>query len=503
MKKSLNNLVNKKPWVGWLLFIITTVVVFFLGILAASIIQRRTEATLTNIPLYDLDKFEPRNELWGKSYPKEYASYLEMEDTTFSSKYNGNGMRDALEEDPRLVILFAGYAFSKDYNQPRGHIYAIEDVQNTLRTGNPTESIPDVMPSSCWTCKSPDVPRVIDEIGPEKFFKMPWSQNLSEIVNPIGCANCHNPEDQSLRIAQVPLIEAYKRQDKDVHSSVINDMRTLTCAQCHVEYYFKGDGKFVTFPWDKGKSVEEMEEYYDNMDFYDWIHPLSKTPMIKAQHPDYEIFTTSIHFERGVSCADCHMPYITEGSQKITDHKIQSPLNNITNSCMVCHRESEDELTKNVTDRQDKVFEQKILLEDLLVKAHIETAFAIEKGATDEQLLPVQQYIRQAQWRWDYVAASHGGSFHSPVECLRIISAGIEKASHARIEITRLLADLGYNIPIEMPDIDTKEKAQAYLGYDMDKINSDKQNWIKNDLPVWLEIANERESKMPTPKRIK
>jgi nitrite reductase (cytochrome c-552) len=192
----------------------------------------------------------------------------------------------------------------------------------------------------------------------------------------------------------------------------------------------------------------------------------------------------------------------SQGGVKYTDHKIQSPLNNVANSCMVCHRESEEELTKNVNDRQDKVYEQRILLEDLLVKAHIETSFAIENGATDEQLVPIQKYIRQAQWRWDYVAASHGGSFHSPVECLRIISAGIEKTSHARIEITRLLADLGYNQAVEMPDINTKEKAQAYLGYDMDKINSDKQNWIKNELPAWLEIAKERESKMQEPKRI-
>lgn len=502
MKKSLNDFVSKKPWFGWLLFIVTIVVVFLLGIFAASIIQRRTEATLTNIPLYDLDEFEPRNELWGKSYPKQYDSFLQMKDTTFTSKYNGNGMRDALEEDYRLVILFAGYAFSKDYNQPRGHIYAVQDVQRTLRTGFPTDSVKDVMPSSCWTCKSPDVPRVINEIGAEAFFKMPWSQNISEIVNPIGCANCHNPEDQSLRIAQVPLMEAYKRQNKDVNTTSINEMRSLACAQCHVEYYFKGDGKFVTFPWDKGMSVEEMEVYYDEMEFYDWIHPLSKTPMIKAQHPDYEIFTTSIHFERGVSCADCHMPYVTEGSQKITDHKIQSPLNNISNSCMVCHRESEEDLIENVEERQDKVFEQKILLEDLLVKAHIETAFAIENGASDEQLVPIHKYIRQAQWRWDYVAASHGGSFHSPIECMRVISAGIEKASHARIEIARLLAELGYNEEVVMPDIDSKEKAQQYLGYDMEDIQGKKDNWVEKELPKWLEVAAERESNMPEPKRI-
>ena len=53
--------------------------------------------------------------------------------------------------------------------------------------------------------------------------------------------------------------------------------------------------------------------------------------------------------------------------------------------------------------------------------------------------------IRAAQWRWDYVAASHGSSFHAPFESARIIALGIEKAQEARLEISRVLAQLGYN----------------------------------------------------------
>lgn len=503
MKLNLRKLIEKKPWAGWVLFLGTTGIVFVLGIFAASIIQRRTEATLLNVPLYELDKFEPRNEVWGKAFPREYATYKEMADTSFRSKHGGSAMIDVLEEDPRMVILWAGYSFSRDYNQGRGHIYAIEDIHNTLRTGAPDENTPDMQMSSCWTCKSPDVPRVMDKIGAAEFYKKPWSERLSQIVNPIGCANCHNPEDQSLRIIQAPFIEAMERQGKSIEDFTLNEKRSMVCAQCHVEYYFKKEGSYVTFPWDNGYSAEAMEKYYDEIEFYDYIHGLSKTPIIKAQHPDYEIFTTGVHYDRGVSCTDCHMPYVREGSQKITDHKIQSPLNNIANACLVCHRESEEELKMDVYERQDKVHQQRILLEDLIVKSHIETAFAIDLGATDEQLKPIHEYIRAAQWRWDYVAASHGGSFHSPVESLRVLSAGIEKASHARVEISRLLAELGHNKPVEMPDISTKEKAQAYIGLDMEKIQNQKDEWLENKLPKWLEIAKEREAKMPMPKRIK
>lgn len=503
MKINVVNLVNRKPWVGWVFFVFTVLLVFLLGIFASSIIERRNEATLVNAPKYKLDEFEPRNDVWGESFPKEYDSFLEMADTTFKSKFNGNAMRDVLGEDPRIVILFAGYAFSMDYNQPRGHIYAIQDIQNTLRTGTPKEDNEgNMQKSSCWTCKSPDVPRVMKNIGAAEFYKQPWSKMLTEIVNPIGCANCHDPENQNLRIFQTPFKEAYQRQNIDITKSPANEMRTKVCAQCHVEYYFKGDGKYVTFPWDKGFSVENIEAYYDEINFSDWTHPLSETPMIKAQHPDYELFQTSIHFQRGVSCADCHMPYKTVGSQKITDHKIQSPLNNVENSCMVCHREKKETLIQNVYDRQTKVNEQRINLEDLLVKAHIEARFAIDKGATAVQMKPIQKLIRQAQWRWDFVAASHGGSFHAPLECMRIISAGIDKAASARIATARVLASLGYNKEVQIPDLSTKDKAQKYIGLNPQKLKDDKENWKKMVLPTWLKKAEIRQQQMPKPKRI-
>jgi len=493
---------KSKPWLGWVIFLVTVLVVFMLGMLASSIVQRRAEAVFAYTPEVTFSDSEPRNALWGELFPREYDSYLKTSDTTFRSKYNGSAMVDMLEESPRMAVLWAGYAFSRDYKQGRGHYHAIEDIENVLRTGAPSATVPSPQPNTCWTCKSPDVLRVMKTIGPEAFYKTHWAGMLSEIVNPIGCANCHNASDQSLRIAQVSFLEAYQRLGKDVTTATLNERRTLVCAQCHVEYYFKGEGKYVTFPWDNGFHMEDIEKYYDEIAFADWIHPLSQTPIIKAQHPDFELFMSSVHFDKGVSCADCHMPYKTEGSQKMTDHKIQSPLNNITNSCMVCHRDDEEELIHDVYERQEKVYEQKIILEDLLVKAHVETAFAISKGAKPEQLKTIHTYIRQAQWRWDFVAASHGGSFHAPLECMRIISSGIEKASLARIEIARLLADLGYNQEVPIPDISTKEKAQVYIGLDPKKMKAEKEEWKAEVLPQWLVKAEARESKMPEPKRI-
>ena len=188
------------------------------------------------------------------------------------------------------------------------------------------------------------------------------------------------------------------------------------------------------------------------------------------------------------------MPYISEGGQKFTDHKMQSPLNNIANSCQVCHREETDRLVKDVYDRQDKIIETRINLEKLLVSAHVEAQKAWELGATEGQMEDILQDIRHAQWRWDYAVASHGASFHSPVEISRTLASGIAIAQEARVKLARRLAALGFNEQIPYPGISTKAKAQEFIGLDMEKLKAEKENFLKNVVPEWEKIAKEREA---------
>jgi nitrite reductase (cytochrome c-552) len=181
------------------------------------------------------------------------------------------------------------------------------------------------------------------------------------------------------------------------------------------------------------------------------------------------------------------------GGQKFTDHKVQSPLNNIANSCQVCHRESEDELKQNVYDRQWRVIEQRDELEKNLVRAHMEAKRAWELGATEEQIYDALRDIRHAQWRWDYVAASHGASFHSPVEILRTIASGMDIAQEARLKLARILAILGHTEEIPYPDISTKAKAQAFIGLEMDQLKSEKKEFLGTIVPKWMEEGKDRE----------
>ncbi len=507
--KPIRDQIREKPWLAWTLFIATVIVVFLLGLLASSVVERRAEAVFAYTPEIAPSQFDPRNEVWGKYFPREYQSYMDTKDTSLRTKYGGSAMIDMLEVDPRMVVLWAGYGFSKDYTQARGHYYAIEDIRETLRTGAPgVEGQESPMPNTCWTCKSPDVPRVMNELiqehggdvqaGVAAFYQGSWGERGDQIVNFIGCADCHDAETMNLRISRPALIEAFQNTGRNINDVSHQEMRSLVCAQCHVEYYFNKDivdgVPYLKFPWDNGMTVDAAAEYYDDMGFSDWTHKLSRAPMLKAQHPGYEIYLTGTHASRGVSCADCHMPYINEGGQKFSDHHMVSPLSDVSKSCQVCHREDTERLVQDVYSRQDKIYQIRVELEKLLVRAHVEAQKAWELGATEAQMEDILMDIRHAQWRWDYAVAAHGASFHSPLEVGRMIGVGLSMAQDARVKLARLLATLGFNEEVPYPPIETKAQAQQFVGLPMEELRQDKEKFMTKIVPQWELKAAEREA---------
>ena len=429
------------------------VIVVLLGLLAASIMERRWEAQRPSLVLKPIPQWEPDNRTWGQNYPREYETYLRNRITDTKTTYGGAFKRDYLAEDPRMIILWSGYPFSKDYTQARGHYYSLADINATKRTGPTTLG-------TCWTCKSTNVLRLMSEMGVANFYKTPFADLRSQIQHPIGCQDCHDPATMNLRITRPALRDAFTAMGRDIDQATHQEMRSLVCAHCHVEYYFR-DKHYLTFPWPQGLSPDAMLDYYEKQNFSDFTHAISGTPIIKVQHPDYELYTTGIHAFRGVSCADCHMPYITQGGVKFTNHHVQSPLLNISNSCSVCHRWSEDEVRSRVTAIQNKVAQTKLLAEDALVHAHFDVAAARVAGVADAALAPARRLIRQGQFRWDYVSSSNGMGFHSPQESERVLADAINQAQEARLLLARLLAQKGVTAETPYPDISTREKADA------------------------------------------
>ncbi len=478
--KRIVELISEKPKYAWFLFIATLLITFILGVFLTSVMERRAESRLKFQIAKPIGEWEVDSEKWKDSFPRQFERWAQTSDKSFQSKYNGNGDIDSLAVYPEMVVMWAGYAFSREYNQAKGHAYAVKDIKENLRTGVP-------MPGTCWTCKSPDVPRMMKEMGVEKFYSSTWASLGQEITHPIGCLDCHDPKTMDLRVPRPALGEAFERMGKDLSKASHQEMRSMVCAQCHVEYYFKGDKeKYLTFPWDKGQSVEAMEAYYDEIGHVDWVHALSKAPMLKAQHPDWELFQFGIHSKRGLSCPDCHMPYRSEGGVKVTEHKIMSPLANINNTCQVCHGEKTESLVQDVYDRQDRIVSLRREAEKLIATAHIETQIALAKGVSMEDLASVHGLLRHAQWRWDYVVASVGGAFHAPLESARILGTSIQKAGEARRQLALILFKKGVDQDkISLPDISSKAKAQKYIGLNMEKIKKDKEEFLKNVISKW------------------
>ena len=481
-----------KKWQGWALFGGSMLVVFLLGLLVSSLMQRRAEvaSVFNNKRTEFTDSIIAQNEKFKADYPREYETWSMTEDTSFVSKYNSSQEVDVLEQRPEMVILWAGYAFSRNYNTPRGHKHALEDMRKILRTGNPgIDGDKDMQPATCWTCKGPDVPRMMRELGIGEFYHKRWSELGHEIHNTIGCSDCHDARTMDLKPARPALYEAWARAGRDVKKASHQEMRSLVCAQCHTEYYFDKETDYLNFPQNYGFTCEDAEKYYDEIGFYDYIHPLSGTPILKAQHPGYEIALQGIHGQRGVSCADCHMPYKQEGGVKYTDHHIMSPLANIDRTCQVCHRQDAEVLRENVYERQAKCTEVRDRAEKELAAAHIEAKFAIDKGATETEMKPIQALIRKSQWRWDYAIASHGATFHAPQEVTRLLSHSVDYAQQARLAIYKVLAKHGFTGDVPMPDISTKAKAQAYIGLDMPTLVAKKKRFLDEIVPKWIDDA--------------
>jgi len=483
---------------GKVLFAISIIAIVVLVLLLSSINEKKVEkAQLLAVPQME-KKWETKNEEFRKYFPRETDSWKQTKDSS--------DIDDMLKAHPEMVVLWAGYAFAKDYNAPRGHFYAIDDVRNSLRTGAPVDKNSGPLPSACWTCKSPDVPRIMDEQGDTEYFTGKWAKYGADIVNPIGCMDCHNPETMELKVGRNYLNEALKAEGKSptFETATQQDMRTLVCAQCHVEYYFKKtpleNGKTamaVTLPWANGTNVEDMEKYYDNLEFSDWVHQISKTPMLKAQHPGYETWKTGAHGRNNVSCADCHMPYTQEGGIKFTDHKIGSPLDNMDKTCMNCHRVSEQSLLANIQDKKLRKDELNQKALEQLVAAHFEAGKAWELGAKSEEMKDVLQDIRHAQWRWDFAVASHGAFFHAPEEVLRTLGTAIEKAANARIKLAKILAKYGASNYIA-PVITDKKQAQELVGLPMEKLIKEKKEFTNGVLQEWKKEAQEKGLLDPT-----
>jgi nitrite reductase (cytochrome c-552) len=414
--------------------------------------------------------------VWGQEFPREYETYRKTTDQK-RTKYGGSEAlprtpseadprsvvaQSKLEEDPRLKTMWAGYAFSVDFREERGHAYMLEDQTFTQRQAVVKQ------PGACMQCHA-SVYVAYRRLGNGDLFEgfrkmnaMPYAEARKEVSHPVACIDCHDPQTLALRVTRPGFIIGMRElkasqgvKDYDVNKQASQkEMRAFVCGQCHVEYYFKGADKQLTYPWSKGLKVEDITAYYDEAGFKDWVHKQSGAPALKAQHPEFELWNQGIHARSGVTCADCHMPEITYRGQTITDHQVNSPLLKVEAACSKCHKDQKpDELRARVEAEQDRFFRQRNVAMDALMGLIADIEKAKAAGRSDQELEAARYLQRRAQFYLDFVEAENSTGFHAPQEALRILGDSVNYARQGQL----VLRDPAFKPDVKIVSIPTAQ----------------------------------------------
>lgn len=441
--------------------------------LTTDIFRHRVEATKPYVRVVDVGEDDTDPVVWSKNWPAQYDGYR-MTSRPTKTRFGGHAGSEALPEekiarDKWLQRMFRGYAFSIDYRDRRGHAHMLADQEATRRLEKPQSG-------SCLHCHASLMP-LYRELGGgdamkgfEGSYKLSYqeiSQKLHDSghAHPVSCVDCHDPKTMALRVTRpgflkgirafaegpgeapgLPSIKTWRegerKQPYDPNvDATRNEMRSFVCGQCHVEYYC-GTSMTLTFPWGKGHKVEQIEAFWDETKFpdgkpfSDYTHAETGAPVLKAQHPEFELWNQGIHARSGVSCADCHMPYMRDGATKISDHWVRSPLLNVNRACQTCHRASEEEMKARVDSIQQRTYD---LMQrgGVAIEALIDAIVAAKKrGATPEELAPALDLQRKAQWRLDFIAAENSMGFHAPQEAARVLGEAIDFARQGQLAAT-------------------------------------------------------------------
>lgn len=406
-----------------------------------------------------------------------------------------------IERDRWLKRMFLGYAFALDFRDRRGHAYMLYDQEHSKRiTERPQPGAclhchASIVPTWRRVGLEAEGKTLEDAHGFEWKAVMAGFEKLSTIpykdayaamlatpdgtpadqphaaqlgeAHPVSCVDCHDPDMMTLRVTRpgfvrgiqalaasneptphLPSVERWRKGDRkqpydpNVDASR-QEMRSFACAQCHVEYYC-GPKTTLFFPWEKGLRVEQIEATYeakkfpDGSAFVDFVHAETGAPVFKAQHPEFEMWSQGVHARSGVSCADCHMPYKREGATKVSEHWVRSPLLQISRSCQTCHPYPEEELQARVATIQDRTHQLMSRAGTALDEMLTAITATKQAGATPEQLKPILDLQRKAQWRLDFVNAENSMGFHAPQEAARILGESIDYSRQAQLKAAEL-----------------------------------------------------------------
>lgn len=441
------------------------VVVFFLVVLSGFMLCSCAPREPEPVKVGGIAEGEFDPEEWGKVYPLHYESWLKTADPKPAglSKYRRGWdddkiVYDRLSEFPYAALLYNGWGFGIEYNEPRGHFYAVIDQIEI----DPSRTAPGGV---CLACKTPYHKTYTEKYG-MKYLKAKLTDALEmfpQKTRKLGpsCIDCHKPSTMGLRNNKSHFEKGLALLKKEKISR--QELRIVACAQCHMTYYVPRDrdkkvAGDVMPPWTGSSwgdiSIENIiKDLLADFRRVEWTQKVTGFGMPYIRHPEFEFFSkSSVHFNAGVACADCHMPYTRSGSYKISDHNVTSPLKTEMAACAQCHTESAVWLKKQVSAIQDRTA-------SLMSRAGYATASAAKlfeklhadqaRGAKFDMNLynrAVESY-KHAFLRLVFISAENSMGFHNPSEAGRVLGDAVAFASKSEALLRQSLAGAGVALP--------------------------------------------------------
>ena len=436
------------------------VLTVLIAALLTNIFERKAEARNPFYRVVEVPDTVDDPAVWGRNFPIQYDAYRKTVDQV-RTRYGGSEAlphspsdadprsvvaQSRLTEDPRLKQFWAGYAFGHDFREERGHAYMLSDQEFTQR------QVVTKQPGTCINCHASMVMAYRRagngdaQAGFAKLNAMPYAEARTFVKHPVACIDCHDQQTMDLRVTRPAFVQGIRAakaaqgvKDFDVNRDATRqEMRTFVCGQCHVEYYFKGPQKTLEYPWGKGLTVDSILAFHDSTGHADWTHAISGARVLKAQHPEFEMYNQGIHARSGVACADCHMPYERVGAMKTSDHWVRSPMLNVNRACQTCHKWPEDELKARVEKIQDRTFELRNIAMDAVLKLATDIGAQVKADSVraSDRITKARDFQRKAQFLTDFVEAENSMGFHADQEAARILARAIDYARRGQIALT-------------------------------------------------------------------
>lgn len=159
------------------LALIVAAATFGVAFLLVSIFEHRQDAKRPYVRLVEVNEVTSNPAPWGVNWPDQYDTYLRTADTDQQKMGASSSLTASkLDKYPWLKRLYAGYAFSIDYREARGHAYMLYDQEVTQRVTQRTQS------GACLHCHASVVP-MYRRLGMEAEGYHPTAEELGREFN--------------------------------------------------------------------------------------------------------------------------------------------------------------------------------------------------------------------------------------------------------------------------------------------------------------------------------